>query len=42
MASYPDLAIEDPVIDVLIEALLRVHIDVVSPEVMLDLGTTRR
>lgn len=38
MASYPDLAVEDLVIDVLIEALLWVHIDAVSPQVVLDLG----
>lgn len=38
-ASYPDLAVEDLVIDVLIEALLWVHIDAVSPQVVLDLGT---
>lgn len=39
MASYPDLAVEDLVIDVLIKALLWVHIDAVSPQVVLDLGT---
>lgn len=42
MVSYPDLAVEDPVIDVLIEALLWVHIDAVSPQVVLDLGATCR
>lgn len=37
-ASYPDLTIEEPVIDVLVETLLRVHIDAVIFQVLLNLG----
>jgi len=42
MASYPDLAVEDLVIDVLVKGLLRVHLDAVSLQVILDLRTTHR
>lgn len=42
MASYPDLAVEDLVIDVLVKGLLRVHLDAVSLQVILDLQTTHR
>lgn len=37
--SYPDLTVEEPVVDVLVETLLWVHIDAVSFQVLLDLGS---
>ena len=40
--SYPDPAVEDPIVDVLVEALLRVHLDAVSLQVVLDLQTMSR
>lgn len=42
MASYPDLAVEDLVIDVLVKGLLRVHLNAMSLQVILDLQTTHR
>lgn len=35
---HPDLAVEDPIIDVLVKALLRVHVNAVTLHVLLDLG----
>lgn len=37
-APYPDLTVKEPVIDILIETFLWVHIDAVSFQVLLDLG----
>lgn len=41
-ASYPDLAVENPVVGILIEALLWIHIDAVTFQVFLDLGPKHR
>lgn len=37
-ASYPDLTVQEPVVDILIKTFLWVHIDAVSFQVLLDLG----